>query len=208
MSCGRDNHSLLELEKESETATDLLNLTKTIFVLNCISLDIIKNIVNPVLTEKNDLLEKIWIFRIITRLERKIIDSHNFNEETFGSLDVGLDDASIISKIEIISILNERSVEVLNIANTFAEQLDNLHDFWKETRKKWESEEPLIAEVKKMSRKERKRLVKLWRDRELIAAQEKIKFDDLKAEWDAGKGRLNMVVIECLRGVAELRGPT
>ncbi|CAL8140771.1 unnamed protein product [Orchesella dallaii] len=98
--------------------------------------------------------------------------------------------------------------EVCNIACTIAQQQDNLYDVWKETKKKWESEEPPSDQILKMSRKERKSLVKLWRERELIAAQEKIKFDDLKAEWDAGKGRLDLVVMDCLRGVAELRGST
>ncbi|CAL8143356.1 unnamed protein product [Orchesella dallaii] len=77
----------------------------------------------------------------------------------------------------------------------FGKRLGMLYKVWKETEDKWELEEPERSRVEKMNRKERKALVKLFKEREMIAAQEKTKFYDLKAEWDAEKGGFDEIVM-------------
>ncbi|CAL8143354.1 unnamed protein product [Orchesella dallaii] len=149
---------------------------------------------------KTHLEEKIWFFQTLSRYQLKIADS----DPPHLGKPAPIDNNSI-SKLERISFLNTIMIEMAStLVLLFGKRLGMLYKVWKETKDVWESEEPERSRVEKMDRKERKALVKLFKDKEMIAAQEKTKFYELKAEWDAEKGGFDEIVMECLRRVAKL----
>ncbi|CAL8140773.1 unnamed protein product [Orchesella dallaii] len=194
MSCGGEDHYLrMELLRQCEAKDDIISIIKSVLVLKDICIYVLKNVVIPMKREKTHLVKKITMFQ---RLSKSI---SNLNGPPH------VDNAIKSSKPKIIWILNKMSEKVNQFADAFAERLNIMFNDWTETEVKWESERPEESEVEKMTKRERKILTKLWKERELIAAEGKAKFEDLKAEWDAEKGSLDKVVMDCLRGVAELK---
>ncbi|CAL8140819.1 unnamed protein product [Orchesella dallaii] len=177
-------------EKQSETLKDLIRLNQSHHELLLMSRDIQKNVALPMRSEKAHLGEKIWVFQLIQIRELEKPCAR---------------DKILRSKLKTISRLDKKSEKVSKRVDVFTKRLDKLEKVWEETEANWRTELGLDkSQFMKMGRKERKSVVKLWTDRELIAAQEKSKFEDLKSEWDAVKGSLDESVMNCLRGVAEL----
>ncbi|CAL8140779.1 unnamed protein product [Orchesella dallaii] len=196
MRCRGDDHFIImELEKEIKATNDFLSISRSSNVLRKISIHILENIGIPMKLEKIHLEEKIGILKALS----KSISTHD------SSVTAVIDNASITSKIETISRLTKMAEEVNHLANTFIKRLDVMYISWMKTDVKWQSEEPKKSQVDKMTTKERKSLIKLWKEKEQIALEGKTELEDLKAEWDAEKGRLDEVIMDCLRGVAELK---
>ncbi|CAL8140767.1 unnamed protein product [Orchesella dallaii] len=196
MRCGGDRYVTKELQRQNDTYRDMVSLIESSRELIAITLHVRNNLVNPIRIEKIYMEQKIWFFQHVAAyvLKTPVVSFQTYE-----------------SNFKTLRILHKMTQDVGKFRDAFVQRVINLYKVWTTTYIKWVEEERQLrldmegSHLQNMSRDERKSLVKLWKERELIAAEEKIKFDDLKAEWDELKGKLDQVVMGCLYKVAEMR---